>query len=562
MEELVLDVRDLSVALPARAERRYAVADLSFGLRRREILCLVGESGSGKSLTGYALMGLLPRNVTVSGGHALYHGTDLLRLPAADMRAIRGARISMIFQEPMTALNPVWSIGNQMAEVFATHRPMPRAAMRARILDLLTQVQLADPERVARSYPHQISGGQRQRVMIAMALSLDPDILIADEPTTALDVTTEARILDLIRELQRERGMGVLFITHDFGVVSEIADQVVVMRHGQRVEAGPADAVLNKPAHPYTQALLAAVPNLVPPEPAAGGASGDGDAGPACRVRGLEKSFRRRRLIGGSDAVHAVRGVDIDLRRGETLGIVGESGSGKSTVARLIVRLLEPDGGSIDVDGVDLARLSGKSLRAKREAIQIVFQDPYGSLNRRQRVGDIIAQGPINFGVPRAQARARARQLLSRVGLDANAVNRYPSQFSGGQRQRICIARALALNPRILIADEAVSALDVSVQAQVLDLLASLKADFGLSMIFITHDLRVAAQICDRIAVMRGGQVVEIGQTATMFARPEQDYTRTLLASAPGQAWINPRRVTSASTSAQSADAGEIVGTV
>jgi peptide/nickel transport system ATP-binding protein len=395
-------------------------------------------------------------------------------------------------------------------------------------------VGLPDPERLRRAWPHRLSGGQRQRVMIAMALALGPDILIADEPTTALDVTTQAQILALIRRIQAERRMGVLLITHDFGVVAEVADRVAVMQHGRIVEIGPVAQILQAPEHPYTRSLIAAVPRLVAaPKPVLV------DAPVVLEAEQVSKTFRQRSWIPGRGTeVAAVRNVSLALRRGETVGIVGESGSGKSTFARCVVRLLDPDGGAIRLDGTDIVKLGRRALRPHRRRIQMVFQDPYASLNPRRRVGDIIAAGPLAHGVPRAEAERRARELLALVGLDAASAGRYPHEFSGGQRQRIGLARALAMQPEVLVADEPVSALDVSVQAQVLALLADVRARLNLSMLFITHDLRVAAQVCDRVAVMYRGEIVELRPTAELFADPHHPYVRDLLAAVPGRQWL------------------------
>ena len=532
MSEPVLSIEGLRVELPEGAERKFAVDGLDLRVGHNEIVCLVGESGSGKSVTAQAILGLLPkRMLTVSAGAIRYGGEDLTRLPAEALRRLRGARISMIFQEPMAALNPVLTVGAQIAEAIRAHERVSPSACDMRIEALLDDVGLPDPPLLRRAYPHHLSGGQRQRVMIAMALALAPDLLIADEPTTALDVTTQAQILQLLRRIQAARQMGILFITHDFGVVADIADRVAVMRWGCKVEEGTARQVLKSPAHEYTRGLIAAVPKL-----AAGPSRMPGDAPVLLEVVGLRKTYAGRRLFGPARRVAAVDGVDLVLRRGETLGIVGESGSGKSTVARLIVRLIAPDGGSIRFAGTDLAPLGRRALRPFRHRVQMVFQDPFGSLNPRWTVGDIIAAGPVAQGVRRADARARAAEWLQLVGLDASAARRYPHEFSGGQRQRIGIARALALEPELLIADEPVSALDVSVQAQVLALLGGLRARLGLTMLFITHDLRVAAQICDTVAVMRRGRVVEIAPAAELFARPQHAYTQELIAAIPGRA--------------------------
>jgi len=534
----VLELRGVTVALPPGGDRSHAIEDVSFSVAKGEILCIVGESGSGKSISGQAVFGLLPRRLALTRGQALLGGIDLLAMRPDDLRRIRGRRIAMIFQEPMTALNPVWTVGNQIEEVFATHTDLGPAARRARALDMMRQVELPDPERMMNAFPHQISGGQRQRVMIAMALALDPELIFADEPTTALDVTTQARILELLRNLQRARGTSVVFVTHDFGVVSEIADRVVVMRHGRVLEQGSVDQVLNAPRHSYTRALIDAVPDLVPPSRLLRPA-----AAPVLRAKGLGKTFHLSTgFLRPARKIEAVRDVSLDLGQGETLAIVGESGSGKTTLSRLLMRLQTPTTGEIVLDGLNIATRSRRQMRDIRRSIQIVFQDPYGSLNPRQRVGEIIARGPLNFGVPRAEAMARAADLLGLVGLDAGAMHRYPHQFSGGQRQRIGIARALALAPKILVADEPVSALDVSVQAQVLQLLADLKDRLDLSMIFVTHDLRVAAQIADRIAVMYQGEIVETGPVAAVFNAPVHAYTQRLLAAAPGRHWSRTRQ--------------------
>jgi peptide/nickel transport system ATP-binding protein len=526
-----VSIRNLKVALPGGAERPYAVNGISIDLIPGEIVCVVGESGSGKSMCAHALMGLLPDSVSTETGEILLEGKDLLKLDEDGWRDVRGRRIAMVFQEPMTALNPLMRIGEQMMEMFEAHNLLTPKARRARALALAGEVGLPDPERIVRAYPHQLSGGQRQRAMIAMALALEPTVLVADEPTTALDVTTQAQILKLIRDLQRRRNMAVMFITHDFGVVADIADRVVVLRHGQVVEEGPAAEVLTRPQHAYTKALLAAVPSMHPPVRA----PLDG-RDRAVEVIGLDKTYV---TSGGwfrpDRKVQAANEVSFAILKGETLGLVGESGSGKSSVARLVMRLIEADRGTVRIGDVDLTKLEGRELRAQRHRIQMIFQDPFASLNPRRKVGNIISDGPIAHGAEPKAAMQRARDLLGMVGLDAGAMERYPHEFSGGQRQRIGIARALALDPEIIIADEAVSALDVSVQAQVLALLEDLKTRLGLSMLFITHDLRVAAQICDRIAVMQRGVIVELKPTAQLFAAPEHPYTRELLAAVPGQ---------------------------
>lgn len=531
----LLDITDLHIALPADSQRPYAVQKMDLHLEANEILCVVGESGSGKSLTARAVMGLLPKpHVHIAKGSVLFKGEDLTKVSDDRLRQIRGSEISMIFQEPMTALNPVMTIGTQIDEVFRFHDKMPGKERRRRALELLRDVQLPDPEQAIKAYPHELSGGQRQRAMIAMALALDPKILIADEPTTALDVTTQAQVLRLIKEMQATHGTGALFITHDFGVVADIADRVAVMQNGLVVETGTTDQVLCNPQHPYTQALIAAVPELTP-RPARARSPEI-----VMRVNKLEKTYRSGGgLFGGKGRiVHAANDVTFDLARGETLGIVGESGSGKSTVARCIVRLNNAEAGEILLGDTDLRPLGRAAMRPHRSKIQMVFQDPFASLNPRTRIGKVIAQGPIMYGASAEDAKKRTLDLLDIVGLDPLSYDRFPHEFSGGQRQRIGIARALALEPDILVADEPVSALDVSIQAQILNLLDEIRDRMNLSMIFITHDLRVAAQVCDRIAVMQRGEMIEIGPTSTLFASPKETYTRELLAAVPGKDWF------------------------
>ena len=528
----LLTIENLSIALPKGADRDLAVRDVSFTLDKGEILCIVGESGSGKSMSANALMGLLPEGVTPAGGRILFEGRDLLTLGEDEMLALRGQDISMIFQEPLSALNPLMRVGDQIAEVFEAHNVLTPPERRARALELLHEVGLPDPETTIRAYPFQLSGGQRQRVVIAMALALEPKILIADEPTTALDVTTQAQILDLIEDLRRKHGMAVLFITHDFGVVADIADRVIVMQSGEVVETGEADTVLLTPSHPYTRALLDAIPGLSFRE------SDKPAETPILSVRNLSMTFSTRSsgLFRKPRVVQAVQDASFDLHQGETIGIVGESGSGKSTLGRCLVRLLKPQQGVVEIGGQDISKLTCDTLRRHRRRIQMVFQDPFSSLNPRARIGTILTEGLIAYGTDKATARKKAAELLVLVGLDPSAMERFPHEFSGGQRQRIGIARALALEPEVIIADEAVSALDVSIQAQVLDLLADLRDRLNLSMIFITHDLRVAAQVCDRIIVMQEGRMVEFGPCAQVLGAPQTDYTRSLLDAIPGKA--------------------------
>ena len=533
MSPPVLTISELSVSLPRGADRAQAVSDVSITVGANEIVCLVGESGSGKSMIAHAILGLLPSGVTVAGGAVALRGRDIATASEAEMRTVRGREAAMIFQEPLSALNPLKRIGEQIAEGIRAHAPeTPRSAVGARVGALIQDVGLPDPARIRASFPFALSGGQRQRVMIAIAMANNPALLVADEPTTALDVTTQAQILALIRRLQSERQMGVLLITHDFGVVAEMADRVVVMRDGRVVEQGSAEAVLTAPRDPYTRALIAAVPHGGGRTPRRTMAASP----PLLEIEALSKTFiTRQGWFRPARRVVAADGISLTLSAGETVAVVGESGSGKSTLGQMILRLAEPDSGRVRFEGQDLLALRGEALRVARRRLQIVFQDPFAALNPRQRVGEAIARGPMAYGVPKAEAVAEARALLDRVGLKAGAADRFPHEFSGGQRQRICIARALALKPRVLVADEAVSALDVSVQARVLDLLAELRAEYNLAMLFITHDLRIAARIADRVAVMQQGRIVEAGPAAAIFAAPEHPYPRGLVAAMPGR---------------------------
>ncbi|SAK97337.1 oligopeptide/dipeptide ABC transporter ATPase [Caballeronia pedi] len=527
----MLKIDNLSIALPAGADRPLAVNNVSFELAPGRTLCLVGESGSGKSVTGCAIAGLLPKFLRQSIKGSIRLGEiELTSLNERQWMTVRGREVGMIFQEPMTALNPIMPVGRQISEVFNAHGiVLSRAEMRDKVHGLLERVGIREPRRIADSYSFRISGGQRQRVMIAMAVALKPRLLIADEPTTALDVTTQAQVLELISDLQSETGMAVLFVTHDFGIVADIATDVAVMQHGNLIEIGTSGQVFEHPAQPYTRKLLAAVPRLGACRPCAAQR-----AVPLIEIAGLCKRYavadgllKRRQLV-------ALNEVSFSVCKGEVVSLVGESGSGKSTIARCLTKLTPVNCGTIKLDGVDLFSLKGAALKHARRRIQIVFQDPYGSLDPRQKAIEAVAAGPIAHGTPRKRALEEAAELLSLVGLSPNVVERYPHEFSGGQRQRIGIARALAVKPDLLIADEAVSALDVTVQAQVLELLADLRDKLGLTMLFITHDLRIAAQVSDRIIVLQNGAIVEEGPTETIFAGPAQAYTRKLLGTIPG----------------------------
>ena len=533
--QAILEVQDLSIALPSGGDRNTAVRNVSFTVGAGEIVCLVGESGSGKSVIAQSVMGLLPKSLPVLSGKILLQGEDITHAPLYRLRELRATRMSMIFQEPMTALNPVMTCGDQIDEVLSEHTQLSPAERRKKVLDIVKEVLLPDPERMVASYPHQLSGGQRQRIMIAMALVLDPVLLIADEPTTALDVTTQAQILKLVLDLQHRHGAGVLFITHDFGVVAEVAHRVAVLRLGDMVEIGSKADVLQRPQHDYTRMLIGAVPTLHLKE-----RPNDPSAPLVLQVKGLEKTYLDKSWFGKSRTVHAAKDVNLEIRRGQTLGIVGESGSGKSTVARCIVRLVDPSGGSVMLGGgqvpaEDIAMMSAAALRPLRKRVQIVFQDPYRSLNPRRTVGEALMEGPTNYGLNRTEALERARKLLKMVRMDNSALERYPHQFSGGQRQRICIARALMMEPELLIADEAVSAPSVSLQAPVLELFEEIHELLNLAMLFITHDLRVASQVCDHLAVMSKGQVVEYGPAHEVFGEPKHAYTQALFAAAPGR---------------------------
>ena len=533
MTDIVLDIDNLVVGLGKDPRNERIIDGVSLQVSKGETLCLVGESGSGKSVTSLTVMGLLQKGALVpSGGSIKLVGEELLTASDRRLRQLRATTMAMIFQEPMTALNPVVPVGRQIDEVLRVHTDLDARARRKRILDMMEQVRLPEVGRIFSSYPHRLSGGQRQRIMIAMALVLEPKLLIADEPTTALDVTTQKQILALIRDLQRDHGTAVLFITHDMGVVAEIADRVAVMRQGRLVETGTLDSILRTPAMEYTRNLLSAVPSLVPRAPRP-----PSSEPVVLEANELGKVYRERSFLGKIREVAAAKNVTLTLRKGRTLGIVGESGSGKSTVARCIVRLIDPTSGGVRLAGREISELSRRLLQPHRKKIQIIFQDPYRSLNPRITVGETIAEGPINYGMPRSQALAKARELLELVDLPVDAISRYPHQFSGGQRQRIAIARALALDPDVLVADEAVSALDVSVQAQVLELLDEIQTRLGIALLFITHDLRVAAQICDDVAVMQHGRVVEQGPAAQILTNPQTPYTRQLLDAAPGRGW-------------------------
>ncbi|NBE08309.1 ABC transporter ATP-binding protein [Paragemmobacter ruber] len=531
----VLLVAGLTVSVRTEAGLKPLVENLSFTLRRGETLAIAGESGSGKSMTSLAIMGLLPPPaVRVTAGSIRLGQTDLTAAPEAQMRHVRGDRIAMIFQEPMTSLNPVLTIGTQLAEAIRAHEPLPRAEARRRALAALTAVRLSQPERRMHQYPHELSGGMRQRVMIAMALALRPEVLIADEPTTALDVTVQREVLDLLRDLQRDLGTAIILITHDMGVVAEMADRVIVMKSGRMVEQAPVRQLFHAPTEPYTRDLLAAVPRMGARAAAAAPAPLPA-AEPVARLSDVVVRFPvRGGLLGRTTLnVHAVEHVSFDIARGETFALVGESGCGKSTIARAIVGLV-PHQGQITVGDHVLSAHGRDAPKALRRKVQMVFQDPMAALDPRMRVGDLIAEPLLIHGIgTAADRRAEAADLLRRVGLSPDQIDRYPHEFSGGQRQRICIARALALKPDLIIADESVSALDVSVQARVLALLQELQQEMGVAYLFISHDMAVVDSISDRVAVMYLGQIVEMGSRAQVFGDPRHPYTQRLIEAVP-----------------------------
>ncbi len=527
----MLSVKHLSVAFGSHV----AVRDLSFDIHAGETLALVGESGSGKSATALSVLRLIEREGgRIAGGQIRLGATDPVDLAVLDdrqMQAYRGNRISMVFQEPMTSLNPVMRIGEQLGEVLRRHQGLPRAEAQVAAAEALAQVQIPEPARRLRQYPHELSGGLRQRVMIAIALACRPDVLIADEPTTALDVTTQAEVLRLLKRLQAEIGMAILFITHDMGVVAEVAQRVVVLRHGVTEEVARVDDLFEAPRSRYARELMAATPKLGQsplraPVP---------EAAPVLKVAGLSKSFVQGvGFLKPKTVTQAVRDVSFEIRPGETLGLVGESGCGKSTLSRALMRLIEPDTGSVTLAGQEITGLDPAALRQARSHIQMVFQDPYASLNPRMKVRDLITEPAfLHAGLGPQERAALAGDLLEKVTLERDAADRYPHQFSGGQRQRLCIARALSVSPKLIVADEAVSALDVSTAARVTQLMQDLQDDLGIAFLFISHDIAVVERVSHRIAVMYQGEIVEIGPTDQVLRHPQHDYTRTLLSAVP-----------------------------
>ncbi|MBX3533826.1 MAG: ABC transporter ATP-binding protein [Xanthobacteraceae bacterium] len=526
--DALLQIKDFSVAFRQSERETLAVDRISFEVKKGETLAVVGESGSGKSVTGLSVLRLLPPSAHHPSGEILFQGRDLLKLSEREMRGVRGNDITMVFQEPMTSLNPLHTIGQQIVEVLEVHRGMSGDAARQRVIELLTEVGIPEPASRLGSYPHQLSGGQRQRVMIALALANEPDLFIADEPTTALDVTVQAQILKLLKELQGRLGMAMLFITHDLNIVRKIADRVCVMKQGKIVEQGPVEEIFKNPQHPYTKALLAAEPRVQP-------APSQPDAPTMISTEDLKVWYPIKRGLFKRTVGHikAVDGVTLRIRRGETLGVVGESGSGKTTLGLALLRLISSDGPIVFL-GKPLQGLKFKAMRPFRRDMQIVFQDPYGSLSPRMSITDIVSEG-LRVHQPQLSAEERDRRAadaLKDVGLDPATRHRYPHEFSGGQRQRIAVARAMVLEPSFVVLDEPTSALDMLVQSQIVDLLRDLQKKRELTYLFISHDLRVVAALASHVMVMKDGRIVEQGPAEKLFKSPESDYTRALFAAA------------------------------
>lgn len=536
MNDSLLDVRNLAVHFGSGDEIVKAVDGVSFTVRAGETTVLVGESGSGKSITALAVSRLLPLASRIKSGQVIFDGGDLLRTPENRMRDIRGAQIGMIFQEPQSSLNPVMAIGEQIGETLARHKRLSGTTLKTKVIDLLEAVGIDDPERRTNEFPHQFSGGMKQRVMIALALAADPKLLIADEPTTALDVTIQAQVLDLIKTQQNRRGMGILFITHDLAVAFQVADQVLVMKDGIIVEHGSRDSFYARPNHPYSKHLFESLPSWE--KRIREGKTPTTESSKAIlSVRGLKVYFPIKkglfkRTVG---FVRAVDGVDLTIREGRTLAVVGESGSGKTTMGKGILQLTEVNEGSVDYAGSNLRSIAPAILRSLRSDLQIIFQDPYASMNPRMMIGEIVKEGMVaqNIGTSGAERDSRVSELLRLVGLEPTFARRYPHEFSGGQRQRICIARALAVEPRLIICDEPTSALDVSVQAQILELLRELQERLGISYLFVTHNIGVVAYLAHQVAVMYQGRIIEYGDVEQVLHYPQHEYTRTLLEAVP-----------------------------
>ncbi len=529
------EVRDLVVSFGAGARRSEVVRGISFSVDAGRTLAIVGESGSGKSVALLAATGLLPPGATVTGS-VVCQQREILGLPAGRLRALRGAGMGYVFQDPSSNLHPLKTVGRQIAEAISVHQRMPKAALRARVIELLDEVGIKDPARRVHDYPHQFSGGMRQRVMIAIAIAMNPAVIIADEPTTALDVTVQASILRLLKRLQQRHGTALVFVTHDLAVVSEIADDITVMRHGVVVESGPAEQVQNAPAHVYTRELLAASRHA--PAPASSALQPVSTAAPLLVVDRITRSFRQPGWFAKRSAP-VLHDVSFDLHEGEILGLVGESGSGKSTIGRIVAALDRPDSGSVTLGAQRYAVPGTGPLKLSpglRAAVQVIFQDPYGTLNPRQRVRTILSEPFINnTRLGASEIAERVAELMQRVALPAELLDRFPAHLSGGQRQRVAIGRAMALQPRVVVADEPVSALDSSTQRKIVELLRSIRATERVSFLFISHDLGVVGELCDRVLVLEAGRVVEAGPAASVLANPQHPYTRKLVASIPGR---------------------------
>lgn len=532
--ETLLSVNNLSVSFGSQENKSTVVDNISFSINKGETFVLLGESGSGKSVSALSTMRLLPPTANIDGGSIKLNNQDLLALPESKMRDIRGGRVGMIFQEPQSSLNPVLTAGQQIGETLIRHKGLKADELNQRVIELLNDVGIPEPERRMNDYPHQFSGGMKQRIMIAIALAAEPELLIADEPTTALDVTIQAQVLELLKTLQREKGMAILFITHDLGVTAQIADRIAVMRYGKIVEMKDKDELINNPEHEYTKKLFDAVPGWNKREKTE---LQDTNAETVLKVQNLKVYYPIKKGVFKRTVGHvkAVDGVSIDIKAGQTIAMVGESGSGKTTMGKGVLQLIKPTDGVVEFEGQNLSELSAKAMRAKRTDIQIVFQDPFSSMNPRMMIKDIIEEGMVVQNImPNKQERlARIDELLTQVGLEPEHKYRYPHEFSGGQRQRVCIARALAVEPKLIICDEPTSALDVSVQAQILELLKSLQKQYDLAYLFITHNISVVEYLAHYVAVMYKGKIVEQGTVDEVLFNPQQEYTKQLLAAVP-----------------------------
>lgn len=530
----ILSIKDLTIEFHTRNGVATAVNNISFDLPHKKILGIVGESGSGKSVTCYSLLGLIPMPPgKIVSGEAIFEGKNLFALKEKELRDIRGNKISMVFQDPMTSLNPYMTVGAQIIEALRVHEKMDKKVALKRAIEALDEVGIREPEKSVHKYPHEYSGGMRQRVMIAMALATEPDILIADEPTTALDVTIQKQILDLLRDIQSKRDLSIIFITHDLAVIHSLADHVLVMEKGNIVERGEPADIFQRPSHPYTQKLIAAIPNSAKPESYK--ASVDSEALLSVSHLNTKYPIRKASLFGsGKEYLHVVKDISLTINKGEILGLVGESGSGKSSFGKTIMRLVDSESGNVLLDGTEILGLTGDELTKSRRDYQMIFQDPYASLNPRMTILDTLSEALLTHNiVPQEGIYTRVAELIVSVGLDERSLRKYPHEFSGGQRQRIAIARAIAVEPKLIVADEAVSALDVTIKAQVLELLLNLTKKYNLTMLFISHDLSVVRYVCDRVAVMQFGEILEVGETESLFAHPQHEYTQRLLKAIP-----------------------------